>query len=233
MDRTGGFELFGGRYFGCGKYALIGSYWGLFPDDQTQTALDTDLTAGTDYLFTDLPFTVAGPLGGNVHGIEMAGVDDFYTLYTNAYAHRLIRRQDYNNVEFNLFSFGLGGAVRQGVAGCGSGNDLGIGSLRGWSNGRIGRGGLGHHSVQGSQCGVDPSCGSSSDCGSCSTACNVGCAGPCAPIIGAQCSPLRFTWLGGLRWRQHRSANDVVAAGSGFDLPGADPRRPGGSGAGA
>ncbi len=219
MDRTGGFELFGGRYFGCGKYALVGSYWGLFPDDQTRTELDADQTAGTPYLITDVPFTVAGPGGGNVHGIEMAGVDNFYDLYTNAYAHRLIRRQDYNNVEVNLFSFGLGGAVRQGVAGCGSG--LGTGSIGGWANGRIGRGGIGHGKVLSSQCGADQSC-SDSGCGSCTTACNVGCAGPCAPIIGAQCSPLRFTWLGGLRWFRfgdymEYAASDTDAAFGGVD----------------
>ncbi len=30
MGHAAGFEVFGGRYFGCGKYAIIGSYWGLF-----------------------------------------------------------------------------------------------------------------------------------------------------------------------------------------------------------
>jgi hypothetical protein len=199
MDRTGGFELFGGRYFGCGKYALIGSYWGLFPGEQTRIVLDTDQTVGTDYLITDLPFTVAGPVGGNVHGIEMAGGNNFYDIYTNAYAHRLVRSQDFNNVEFNLFSFGLGGAARQGVAGCGTGHSLGS-ALGGWTNGRIGRGSMGQHGIPCSPCGVETSCSSASDCGSCNTASVAGCAGPCAPIIGAQCSPLRFTWLGGLRW---------------------------------
>ncbi len=48
---------------------------------------------------------------------------DVADWYARAYAHRLRRSQDFNNVEVNLMSFGLGGAVRHGVLSdsCGAG----------------------------------------------------------------------------------------------------------------
>ncbi len=71
---------------------------------------------GGDYLRTDLPITVQNPGGGNEHGVEMPGGTPvlgpdggrtFYDWFTNSVAQRVVRNQDFNNVELSLFSFGL------------------------------------------------------------------------------------------------------------------------------
>jgi len=204
MRTSGGFEVFGGRYFGCGKYAVIGSYWGIFPEDQTRIIYDPELdTTFGNSIRSSLPFTVRLPSGlaTTEHGVEMpggapvAGPDGgrtIYAWYNNAYAHRLTRSQDFNNVEVNFLSFALGGAARNGIAGYGTCG----GQAGGWANGRIGRGGLGQ---SGFGLGGCSSCGSR-DCGGCGMS-NASCTtGACAPITGAQCSNLRFAMLGGLRW---------------------------------
>ena len=245
MRTSGGFEVFGGRYFGCGQYALIGSYWGLFPGDQSRTIYDPELNTGIgDSIRTNLPFTVLGPGAAptSLHGIEMPplvpnnvagpnGGQNVYDWYDNAYAHRLVRSQNFNNVEMSLFSFGLGGAVRQGVAGCGSG--IAQGYQPGWTNGRIGRGGYGVGGASRAGYGSCSSCGStgSSGCGSCGTtsSCNTcvtpRCSGPtgaCAPIIGAQCSRLRFAMLGGVRWFRFNDYMEYATSENDATFGGAD-----------
>ncbi len=137
MGTSGGFQVFGGRYFGCGRYALMGTFWGLYPSDESVMILDPAGGVGVgDYLRTDLPLTIQNPAGDNEHGIEMPGVGGpvlgpdggrtGYDWMTNSFAQRLVRSQDFNNVELSLFSFGLGGAARNGLArtGCGGGHGM-------------------------------------------------------------------------------------------------------------
>ncbi len=69
------------------------------------------------------------------------------------------------------------------------------------------------------------------DCGSCNAPCASdcsvaanGCSGPCAPITGAQCSRLRLTLLGGMRWfrfgdyMEYASSDDDAIFGNGDDF---------------
>jgi hypothetical protein len=212
MRTSGGFQAFGGRYFGCGRYAVMGSYWGLYPTEQSVMRIDSTPGVGVgDYFRTDLPLTIDNPGGTNEHGIEMPtigtalGPDGGRTGYdwmTNSVSQRLVRSQDFNNFEINFFTFGLAGAARNGYANAGCGAGLGHGG--GWHNGIYGRGGCGcggHGCAAcmggcGSSCN---SCGLGGGCGSCLSRCS-GPTSACGPITGAQCSRLRMSWLGGLRW---------------------------------
>ena len=88
MDWAGGFDVRVGRYFGCGRFAIEGTYWQIFPDDQQQT------------LF-------GGPLGGNLNGIlnwdQLTYNGAAGTSWVNAaVAHRLRRSYDFRNLEINL-----------------------------------------------------------------------------------------------------------------------------------
>lgn len=108
MPATGGFELFGGRYFGCGRYAITGSYWGAFSERQYE-----DVVAAPGVILTSaLPFTVDSPYGGSTRGIEMTSqwVGDWFD---GAQMHRVLRDQDFQNAEVNFISFALGGGARQ------------------------------------------------------------------------------------------------------------------------
>jgi hypothetical protein len=207
MRTTGGPEVFLGRYFGGGRYAVVANYWGLYPTDQSRIIYDPENdTTGGDWLRTDLNMTLNNPAGSNLHGIEMPTGRSGYDWFNNTFAHRLVRGQDYNNVEVNFFTFALGGAARNGIAGGGGGGLAGAGfgaghggraTGSGWMNGQYGRGMSGGHGA--GTCG--DSCGDCNTCNSCQTCvpCN-GPTGPCAPITGAQCSRLRLSLLGGLRW---------------------------------
>jgi hypothetical protein len=182
MRATGGFQASAGRYFGDGRYALIGSYWGVFSNPQT-AAVQTP--AGGN-LRSNLPFTIQGPGGAATpYGIEMPG-QNVYDWYDGAFAHRVVRDQQFHNAELNLFSFALGGGARQPYTGCGGllgGGGFGGGRLRG-----AGLGGGGAYGSCGDPC--ETSCGPSA-CGP---------TGPCAPWYGAQCSKLRLNMFGGVRW---------------------------------
>ncbi len=180
FDHAGGFEIFGGRYFGCGRYAVVASYWSLFADAQTA---QYDSMPGVNQR-TNLPFTTRSMADPNVYyGLELP-TSMVYPRYDGTFSQRLRRDQDFQNVEINFFSFALGGAARAGLAsvpvaaGCGD-----CGSC-------------------GDSCGSG-TCGSGA-CGqsSCATAasCLRGPTGACAPIYGARCSKLRFAPLMGFRW---------------------------------
>ncbi len=103
-ETAAGVEVFGGRYFGCGRYAVVGSYWGLFPSDQTAFA---NTAAGVN-LRSNVPFTVRGPGAGSVpYGLDMPPTNTpVYDYYDGAFQHRLVRGQEYHNAEINLFGFG-------------------------------------------------------------------------------------------------------------------------------
>jgi hypothetical protein len=232
MRTSGGFQAFGGRYFGCGRYALMGTYWGLYPSSQSLTVYDPDANSGAggganpgggNYLRTDLPFTVQNPAGTNEHGVEMPGGGGpvlgpdggrtFYDWYSNSVAQRVVRNQDFNNVEVSLLGFGLGGAARNGLSVAGGG----CGSGHGWQNGRIGRAGFGHGG-----CGsADGSCGGCSSCQTVSAPC-TGPTGPCGPMTGAQCSRLRLSMLGGVRWFRYNDYLEYAASDTDTVFGGAD-----------
>lgn len=179
MQTSGGVQGSVGRYFGCGRFALVGTYWGIY--DEEQSMVITPPPGGN--LRSDLPFTLRRPgdtaTPGSPYGITMPA-QNVYDWYDMAAAHRIRRDSEFHNVELNLFSFALGGGARQAYAGCGSGGHCGL----------LGRGGHG-----GGACG--DSCGD--PCGtSCAPA--TGPTGPCAPWYGAQCSRLRLSMFGGVRW---------------------------------
>lgn len=208
MRATGGFQGSVGRYFGCGRYALVGTYWGIFSDPQMVT-----ITPGAGHnIRTNLPFTPISPPGDPMpwYGAYMPGgnrhIYDWYDSGSSSgtnnpatHSQRLRRDNEFHNVELNLFTFALGGGARQGIAGTGcQGHGGGL-----WHHG-------GHHGghcgySHGGQCGY--SCGPSGNAGwgtnSCCpnlAGCGTGLTGPCAPWYGAQCSRLRLNTFGGLRW---------------------------------
>lgn len=119
---AGGYEIYGGRYFGCGRYALIADYWQLNPESEMARADGIDVR-------TSLPFTTWNG-SGTPYGLQMpTGAmpePTTYSRYDGTLSQRLRRDQDFQSFELNLFSFALGGAARAGVAqvpGCSSSCD--------------------------------------------------------------------------------------------------------------
>jgi hypothetical protein len=116
MPTTGGYELYGGRYFCDGRYAVIGSYWGIFSPQQQASVSEFPGTQLMPALF----FTYDSPWGGSTAGIRMTSqwVSDWYN---QAHTHRVTREQSFQNAEVNFVSFALGGGARQPYsADCGS-----------------------------------------------------------------------------------------------------------------
>jgi hypothetical protein len=112
---AGGFELGGGRYFGSGKYACMGSYWTLFSDPQTLIAPASSPNFSSA-LQSNLPFNVpSNHIPGVSEGITLNGTP-VQELFANASAHRLVRDQDIQNMEINLYWFAIGGSARQPLA---------------------------------------------------------------------------------------------------------------------
>ncbi|MEQ1825177.1 MAG: hypothetical protein ABL921_04500 [Pirellula sp.] len=201
MRATGGVQFSVGRYFGSGRYALVGSYWGIFSNPQT-AAVQAPVGGN---LRSNLPFTLSGPNALAPYGIEMPG-QNVYNWYDGAFAHRIRRDQEFHNAELNLFSFALGGGARQpyagGAGGMGGGAGLGGGRLRGMAGGAFGGGGA---------CGSSgDSCQSSCEPTACASSC--GPTGPCAPWFGAQCSKLRLNMFGGVRWFRFRDSFEYATS---------------------
>ncbi len=212
MQTTGGVQFNAGRYFADGRYAIMGSYWGIFSNPQTATILASDQVNGN--LRSNLPFTLRGPTGAFQYGMQMPA-QSVYDWYDGAFAHRIVRDQEFQSAELNFFSFALGGGARQAypaAGGCGSGQRVGFGS------GAV-------HSLGGGMAGAGPgNCGTGNcgtgNCGNSCQAAPVACSGPtgpCAPWYGAQCSKLRLNMYGGVRWFRFKdsleyasSANDAV-----------------------
>lgn len=171
MRTSGGVQGSVGRCFGCGRFALVGTYWGIYNDEQSTVI--TPPPGGN--LRSDLPFTLRRPgdtaTPGDPYGITMPA-QNVYDWYDMAAAHRIRRDSEFHNVELNLFSFALGGGARQAYADCGTGGHCGL----------LGRGGM-----RADACGT-------------SCAPTTGPTGPCAPWYGAQCSRLRLSMFGGVRW---------------------------------
>ncbi|MCE2800858.1 MAG: hypothetical protein LW724_15075 [Planctomycetaceae bacterium] len=112
MGSTGGYELGVGRYFGCGKYALSASYWGLSPAESVATAS----SANSGLLATNIPFNVPSNVVPGVSEGLFVGGSSLNDLFNGASEHRLQRQSEFNNVELNLTWFALGGAARQPLA---------------------------------------------------------------------------------------------------------------------
>jgi hypothetical protein len=112
MPSTGGYELGIGRYFGCGKYALSGTYWGLSPVESIATAT----TANSGPLASNLPFNVPSVAVPGVTEGLFVGTSALSDLFNASTEHRLERHRDFNNVELNVYWFALGGAARQPFA---------------------------------------------------------------------------------------------------------------------
>ncbi len=219
MQTTGGVQFNAGRYFCDGRYAIMGSYWGIFSNPQSATILASDQINGN--LRSNLPLSLRGPTGTWQYGIQMpvgtypalAG-PAVYDWYDGAFAHRILRDQEFQSAELNFFSFALGGGARQAypaAGGCGNGQRVGFGS------GAV-------RSLGGSMGGAAGGCGTGNcSTGSCGDSCQAapaactGPTGPCAPWYGAQCSKLRLNMYGGVRWFRFKdsleyaaSANDAV-----------------------
>ena len=209
MNTTGGVQFNVGRYFCDGRYAMMGTFWGIFSNPQSATILATDQVNGN--LRSNLPINLRGPGGGWQYGIDMpvatypAGAGPaVYDWYDGAAAHRILRDQEFYSTELNFFSFALGGGARQAYAagGCGDGRRVGFGSGAVRS--------LGHGGMYGGS-GAAGSCGDpcQSDCAP--TACS-GPTGPCAPWYGAQCSKLRLNMFGGIRWFRFKDSLEYAAS---------------------
>jgi hypothetical protein len=115
QDWSPGFEVFGGRYFNCGRNAIMASYWFVNPDLAERTVQ----TGANDYR-TPMPSWDAIYMDDG----DPATVPDptFYDLYDTATAYRLRRDSEFHNLEVNVVGFGIGGVARAGCAssGCGS-----------------------------------------------------------------------------------------------------------------
>ena len=199
MRATGGVQVSAGRYFGCGRYAIIGTYWGIFSNPQSATILASDQANGN--LRSNLPFTLRGPSGAWQYGIEMPG-QSVYNWYDGAFAHRILRDQEFHSAELNFFSFALGGGARQAYPAAGY---LGGGRRVGFGSGGVSSLGYGG-GLQGAGNGGE----------TCQSDCNpVACSGPtgpCAPWYGAQCSKLRLNMYGGVRWFRFKDSLEYAAS---------------------
>jgi hypothetical protein len=203
MEATGGVQLSAGRYFGDGRYALMGTYWGIFSNPQSATILASSQVNGN--LRSNLPFALRGPTGNFQYGIEMpTGPQSVYDWYDSAFAHRILRDQEFHSAEVNFFSFALGGGARQAYAandGCYGGGRIGYGSgaVRSMARGYGAYGG---------------NCGTNACADPCQTVCEPcsGPTGPCAPWYGAQCSKLRLNMYGGVRWFRFRDSLEYAAS---------------------
>ena len=116
MDWSGGFDARFGMYFNGGMNALEAVYWGVFPSDQSASALGA---GAAGLLNTPLTFDslAIDPAGAN-RGVA--------TYFDGAEIHQVTRSYDIHNIEVNLlglagFGSGCGGAVFGGAGGCGDG----------------------------------------------------------------------------------------------------------------
>lgn len=116
-----GFDVMGGRYFGCGRYGLGIGYFNWNPGNETVIRQGT---AGgiratmPQYRDVDLNYG-SGPDSIYDH-VDGTSVDSL-----GATAVRVQRDVQFQGIEANLFSFGLMGAGRVAYAGCDNGSVLG------------------------------------------------------------------------------------------------------------
>ncbi len=93
LSTMGGIELMAGRYFNCGKNAIVASYWGLYPENEMVAITD----AGGGYrsmMFR--PWAGPNPATGEFQlqmgpAPDTATNPDLYDVYDTATNHRLRR----------------------------------------------------------------------------------------------------------------------------------------------
>lgn len=175
MPLSGGFEGTVGRYFNCGRNAIQATYWGLYPQEQTELR---SRPANGEYA-SRIPFgfmTMSGT--PNVPGTPYPVA----SWFDNAFAHELRRSSTFHNVEVNLLGFAMGGAARNF-------NLAATGSMFAGTGRRAG-----------ASCGY---CGGNG-CEACGTSCGPSkfATGPCN-LTGPACgSRLNLSWLAGFRYFQ-------------------------------
>lgn len=209
LGTMAGFEVMGGRYFNCGKNAIMASYWGLFPENEMVSVFDGGAGvrsvlwrpwAGPDPWTGEYQLNMTGtPMGDSTTD------QDVYDLYDMASAHRLRRSSEFHNVEINLLGFAVGGAAR---------------NFNRATKGSMFHGGRGHHGHWGGNQGAcydNANCGTgdcgSSDCETCYSSPTKYATGPCcyqAPPCGSR---LNFSWLAGVRYLQFNDNFSYAALG--------------------
>ncbi|MFO0921000.1 MAG: BBP7 family outer membrane beta-barrel protein [Pirellulales bacterium] len=107
-----------GRYFNCGRNAIVGSYWGMFGDANQAVALDTGLRSSLNF---GQPQALATPGVEYFNGTTTVDVYDIYNddVTTMVTAQRVRRDNEVHNGEINILGFGLGGAAIAPSCGCG------------------------------------------------------------------------------------------------------------------
>ncbi len=110
-----GVQGFVGKYINCGRNAIIGSYWGLFPDSESASVMP----GPGGNLRSTLPFTTLGPGGApaTLAGLTMPA-QNVYDWYDGAAAHRIVRENEIHNIELSLLGFGIGGASVSPAGSC-------------------------------------------------------------------------------------------------------------------
>ncbi len=91
MDWGGGFDVRIGRYLKCGKFAVQGVYWGVYPNSEE-----------TSTLWNQVNGNLNGILNWDQLDYDGASADGWVN---NAEAHRVRREFEFHNVEVNLLHF--------------------------------------------------------------------------------------------------------------------------------
>jgi Putative beta barrel porin-7 (BBP7) len=214
----GGISFLAGRYFNCGKNAIVASYWGLYPESR-EAGVSNGAAPGS---YRSSIFRPWSALDASMSEFQLqegpaanVGTDPhIYTLYDDATTHRLTRSSQYHNIEINILGFGVGGAARNF-------NRCTAGSL---FSGTRGRG----DGCYAGGCGAEGACGTTG-CGECGdVACGGSCTdsryatGPCNYVAPACGSRLNLTWMGGVRYFNFNDTLSYQASGANLTAIGVD-----------
>lgn len=114
-----GYDVFFGRYFGCGKYALSLNYLNFDPDSERAMVTGAALAYYAAMpAFEDIGYYV----DPNDPGSAYTSMKD---VYDNMTSYAIDRDVSFQGIEMNLWSFGFGGARRLAPA-CGTGLSCGF-----------------------------------------------------------------------------------------------------------
>ena len=109
MNWAPGFEIFAGKWFCCGAYGIEARYWGIFPSNEEQSVLASQMTGNLNTVFDLQPLNI--------------GATNVNTLYDAAQVHRVQRSWNFQNIEVNWLQ-------GYGYQGCGCGG-LNVGLIGG------------------------------------------------------------------------------------------------------